>query len=624
MPRPCVSTTLERRVVVLKFGGSVLRDERDVPGVVHEIYRWVRRGERVIAVVSALEGTTDALIARARSCADAPGSLDALHHGAYATLLATGEQTSAALLALALDRAGVPTQVLDAAAISLETSGPTIDALPESIDAPRILRALERAAVVVIPGFIGRDAHGHTTLLGRGGSDLTALFVAAQVRDALACEHATTVRHPEGAAVRCTLVKDVDGLYEFDPALARSGDGIDSRTPSRYATIHWDDALQLDGGIVQHKAVRYAREHALAFSVGAAFSPHATLVGEGPTTRDGATDAKTRERTRVVLLGCGTVGLGVYQRLRALCHRFEVVGVVVRDIERAVASGVDRSLLTTDLDEALACPSEIVIEAIGGLVPARSAIERALREGRHVVTANKAVIAAHGPALEALSCQHGGSLRYAAAVGGALPALETVARIRETRPIQELRGVLNGTTNYVLGLIERGVAFDDAVSSAQRAGFAEADPSRDLDGRDAADKLCLLAREAFGVALEPAAIEREPLTAASIASALAGLPPGHTLRHVARLVRGSNNARLSDSADDAPVVTGSVLLESVPTDGVFGGTLREWNALIVCDADGREETVTGRGAGRWPTTEAVIADVLEASQHVRSLDLVTA
>jgi homoserine dehydrogenase len=624
MPRERVSRSFERGVVVLKFGGSVLRDEGDLPGVVHEIYRWVRRGERVIAVVSALEGTTDALIARARACADAPGSLDALHHGAYATLLATGEQTSAALLGLALDRAGVPVEVLDAPAISLETSGPTIDAFPESLDASVILRALDRAAVVVIPGFVGRDASGNTTLLGRGGSDLTALFVAAQIREALTREHATTARLPDGPAVRCTLVKDVDGLYEFDPALARSEHGLYAGAPSRYATIHWDDALRLDGGIVQHKAVRYAREHALPFRVGAALAPHATHVGEGLTTLDGANDTRVPERARVVLLGCGTVGLGVYQRLRALRHRFEVVRVVVRDIERAASSGVARSLLTTNIDDALACPCEIVIETIGGIEPARGAIERALREGRHVVTANKAVIAAHGAALEALGDHHGCSLRYAAAVGGSLPALETVTRIKASSRIREIRGVLNGTTNYVLGLVERGAAFAGAVASAQRAGFAEADPSRDLDGRDAADKLCLLAREAFGVTLDPTAIEREPLTASSVASALASLAPGEALRHVACLVHGSVDRRGPAGVGEAAHVTGSVRLESVPADSAIGSTLREWNTLIIRDADGREETVTGRGAGRWPTAEAVIADVLEATLHVRRPDLVTA
>ncbi|MBX3362439.1 MAG: hypothetical protein KF705_13520, partial [Phycisphaeraceae bacterium] len=128
MPGQCLNNrTAESRdlpVVVLKFGGSVLRNQADITRVVHEVYRWVRRGKRVVAVVSALEGTTDALIAQARAYADSP---DSLHAGAYATLLATGEQTSAALLGLALDRAGVPVEVLDAASVSLRTSGTIVD-----------------------------------------------------------------------------------------------------------------------------------------------------------------------------------------------------------------------------------------------------------------------------------------------------------------------------------------------------------------------------------------------------------------------------------------------------------------------------------------------------------------
>ena len=587
----------QRDPIVLKFGGSVLRDDQDIIRAVHEIYRWVRRGTPVVAVVSALEGTTDALIARARTFSEppfanaGPASTGALHAGSLATLLATGEQTSAALLGLALDRAGVPVEVLDAASISLRTGGTLTDAFPESLDAGRILRAFGVASVVVLPGFIGRDAAGRTTLLGRGGSDLTALFVAERLIAA-------------GAdATRCRLVKDVDGLYESDPAEAD-----EAAPPRRFKQVHWDGALSLDGGIVQHKAVRYAREKRLAFEVGAALRDDATLVGDVDTRFDPRAYESRPHRIRVALLGCGTVGLGVYERLRAMSDRFEIVAVAVRDTGRAARAGVDPGVLTSDPVGAAVCDCDLVIETIGGTEIARESIEHALRTGKHVVTANKAVIAAHAAEFESISGETSALLAFSAAVGGGTPAVESVRIAAETAAgdeITEIRGVLNGTTNFVLGLVEEGEGFGEAVRRAQAAGFAEADPSRDLDGRDAADKLCVLAREAWGVALDPRAVERGALSDESIARARARLTPGQTIRHVAR-VRLAPGASLLASVD----------LEAVDRDAPLGRVEREWNALVITHTSGRESAIIGRGAGRWPTAESVIADVIEVSARV--------
>lgn len=588
---------LNAPIIVLKFGGSVLRDEQDLSTAVHEIYRWIRQGHRVVAVVSALEGTTDALITKARTYAD---SSDTLHQGAYATLLATGEQTSAALLGLAIDRAGIPVEVLDAASVNLRTSGTTIDAFPASIDARGILSTLDRVPVVVLPGFIGRDAEGRTTLLGRGGSDLTALFVAERLINARAGSD------PLHCGVRCRLVKDVDGLYEFDPA-----DHRQSTRPGRYETVHWDGALALDGGIVQHKAVRYATERGLAFEVGAVLADRVTTVGDVPTALVTEDAQPSANRARIALLGCGTVGLGVYRRLIGLPEHFEIVRVCVRDVDKAAASGVARSLLTTDALEAAGCDCDLVIETIGGTNTARDAIERALRAGRNVVTANKAIIAAHGDELRELAATTGAALRFCAAVGGATPAIEAVARTAERDDIVEIVGVINGTTNFVLGRVESGESFGEAVRRAQAAGFAEADPSRDLDGRDAGDKLCVLAREAWGVTLDPACVEREALSAASIERARAAQGPGHLLRHVARVTRAPDGS-----------IRAAVCLCLVDAADPLGRTVLEWNTLIIRAASGADLIVSGRGAGRWPTTESVIADVLECVAASRPRDLV--
>ncbi len=237
--------------IVLKFGGSVLRDELHVRAAAEEVARVVHHGARVVAVVSALEGTTDALLARAKTFAPQPQPF------ATAQLLATGELACAALLGLALDSIGVRAETLDTARAGLRTQGNPLDATPVECDSPGVTEALGRARAVVVPGFAGRDEQGRTTLLGRGGSDLTALFLA----------------HRLGAS--CRLVKDVDGLYEWDPS--RPG-----TRPRRFATLPWSAALELDGTIVQHKAVRWAREHRLPFEVGALGAHDATRVGDYP------------------------------------------------------------------------------------------------------------------------------------------------------------------------------------------------------------------------------------------------------------------------------------------------------------------------------------------------------
>ncbi|MCL4740764.1 MAG: hypothetical protein KJZ54_01020 [Phycisphaerales bacterium] len=243
-------------VIVLKFGGSVLRDESAVRTAADEAARFVNDGWRVVAVVSALEGTTDRLLAQSRGYGDRP------HAPSVALLLATGELTSAALLGLALAQRRLTVETLDAASIGLRTTDDPLDASPLSLDEPTTLGALARASVIVVPGFVGRDATGRTTLLGRGGSDLTALFVADRL----------------GAA--CRLVKDVDGLYEWDPAAP-------GPRPRRYSTLPWEQALRLDGTIVQHKAVRWAQQHGLSFEVSCIGGRSASRVGPWDVEFDG-------------------------------------------------------------------------------------------------------------------------------------------------------------------------------------------------------------------------------------------------------------------------------------------------------------------------------------------------
>ncbi len=554
-------------VVVLKFGSSVLPSEESLSLAVHEVYRYLRRGQKVIAVVSAMGPATDRLLAHAKTYGD---SLDSV---GVAALAATGEAQTQALLTLALDRAGIPANALDPGALGLVTSGPLLDSKPESLNVEAIRRALEDRPVLVVPGFIGRDSLGRTSLLGRGGSDFSALFIAA----GLGCD--------------CVLVKDVDGLYDRDPAEHAS-------TARRYRRVSYDDVLSLVEGVAQHKAVRFAREHHLSIGIGGIGHPVGTVIGPEPS--EFAKGVGTPAPVKVALLGLGTVGLGVYRHLAQLPKLFEVVAVGVRTISKHAASGVPAPLLTSDLNAVLNSKADVVVESIGGLHPARELILQALGAGKHVVTANKAVVAAFGGELHERARKHGVSLRYSASVGGGVPVVEAIRRAREAGEIVELRGVLNGTTNFILGRLEQSVEFEKAVREAQAAGFAEADPSADLDGLDVANKLAVLASAGFGASLPVEKVERTGIRAINVEAVAAARANGNAIRLVATL-----------RAEGAGVLRAFVRPEEVPLNGEFARLQNEQNAAVIRLADGRRISVNGRGAGRWPTAESVFADLLE-------------
>jgi homoserine dehydrogenase len=238
-------------LTVVKFGSSVLRREEDLPVVVEEISRWLGSEQYVLVVVSAFGNTTEELFKRARAYGE-PTSEEAV-----AQLVATGEAAAAALLGLALARAGIEAKLLGPEQIRLIAEGAPLDARLCGVNAERIWSAFAQSEVVVVPGFIARTARGSTVLLGRGGSDLTALFLAHQLR-----------------ASRCRLVKDVDGLYASDPK------SVIGAHPTRYERLSWEEALNLRGEVVQVKALEFARENRLRFEVGAVGRGKGTLVGE--------------------------------------------------------------------------------------------------------------------------------------------------------------------------------------------------------------------------------------------------------------------------------------------------------------------------------------------------------
>ncbi len=549
-------------IVVVKFGSSVLRCDADLPAVVHAIYGHVRQGRRVLAVVSALGDTTDRLLAQARA-------LGAGNDHAVAALLATGEAQSVALLALALSRAGVPAHTADARALGLRTRGAVLDAEPISVDVAFVRRCLAERPVLVVPGFVGVDADDRATLLGRGGSDLSAVFLAAALR----------VR-------TCVLCKDVDGVYDRDPAVA-----ADAR---RFVFASHADALAHGGRLVQSKAIAAARTAGIELRVAALHGAGGTCIGAGASVF--AVGSPPRRPLRVGLIGLGLVGAGVHARLRALAAQFVLAGAAVRDCKKARAP----ALLTLDLTDdgaTLAPRCDVLVDVSGDVERVTPVLATALARGVHVVSANKASLARHLPALRR-SARHGRArLLFSAAVGGAVPMLALVARLR-ARGIARIDAVLNTTTNFVLAEMARGRALAAALEGARAAGFAEPDATRDLDGRDAADKLVLLADAAFGVALLTEAVARIDVRDLDPARARACAATQRELRVVASLTR------------DARGVLALLAWRELSAGDPLFGTPSDHNRIVVSTEDGGVHVAHGGGGGCWPTTEAVVGDLL--------------
>ncbi len=553
------------KTVVLKFGSSVLRSEHDLLNVVQEIYRVWRAGERVVVVVSAIGDTTDQLLGHATSICAEPDQV------ILATLIATGETTASASLGLALQRAGIPIKVFDAVQAGLRTAGSVTDAKLIALDTERLRSDLQHF-VILLPGFVGRDAENRTTLLGRGGSDFTAAFVA----------------HKIGG--RCVLVKDVDGLYVSDPAKS-------SKRPARFGEVTYETAGLIANSLIQPKAIHFAAAHRLPLVVKCMGGDSGTKIGS-ELDRIARPDVP-KPPLIVALLGCGIVGGGVYERLRALPEVFTITGVGVRNRKLKRFPSVPADLVTEDLEELVKRSCDVVVELIGGTTRAYELVRCALRTGRHVVTANKALLATHGEELQSIAAENGVALLSSAAVGGALPALETIERAKAAGPIRAVSGVLNATSNFVLDEIAAGAKLTDAIAAAQKNGYAEADLSFDLDGTDAAQKLILLARLAFGVPLSLESVQREGIDGLTATDLQAARDRRRSVRLIATCRRTAQGVAARVAPKELP--------QSHPLASVGGAQ----NRILVELVNGETFVASGSGAGRWPTTEAVIADLMD-------------
>ncbi len=305
------------------------------------------------------------------------------------------------------------------------------------------------------------------------------------------------------------------------------------------------------------------------------------------------------------LLGAGVVGSQVAKVLLEPESDVQINlrGILVRDVHKA-RDGVPSELITGDPEQILGDDDiDIVVEVMGGEEPARSYIAAALNAGKHVVTANKETLAKHGDELTGLASDNDVSLSYEASVGGGIPVLAVLQDSLSVNRIESIRAIINGTTNYVLSSMEEaGMSFDDALTQAQALGYAEADPTADVDAYDAVYKLSILARLAFGVSTPPDAIYREGIRAIGAKDLRYASALGFTIKLLAIARAGSDGVRCRVHPAlvplDVPMAKVNGVLNAVELNGDLLGPL--W--------------LQGRGAGAGPTASAVMGDVLRIAK----------
>jgi len=307
------------------------------------------------------------------------------------------------------------------------------------------------------------------------------------------------------------------------------------------------------------------------------------------------------------LLGFGTVGAGVVRALagkrealeRRIGRPFTICRVLVRDAAKARPVAL-AAPITTRAEEVLDDPCvDVVVEVMGGEEPARRLILAAVERGKHVVTANKEVMAKHGPEILAAAARRGVTVAYEASVGGGIPLIGPFQLDLAANQIHSVIGIVNGTTNYILTqMAASGAPFATALGEAQALGYAEPDPTNDIEGWDAAYKLAILASLAFGAPVKPDQIHREGITAVSPRDFRHAEDLGYTIKllAIARLIDGEIEARVHPAFVQRGSILGSV-------DGAFNAVQVEGDLIGTA-------LFYGRGAGSEPTASAIVADLI--------------
>lgn len=312
---------------------------------------------------------------------------------------------------------------------------------------------------------------------------------------------------------------------------------------------------------------------------------------------------------QIAILGLGTVGTGVAKVVaenakqieRKLGEPLQVKAILVRHFK----DGPYRQLMTDDFrkieeDESI----RVVVETIGGVEAAYEYTKRALQAGKHVVTANKQLVAERGCELLELARKKNVSYLFEASVGGGIPVLHPLTQCMAANRIDEVYGILNGTTNYILSrMVRTGAFFSDALREAQAKGYAEADPTADVEGIDAGRKICILADLAFGYQVDPAVVPMEGVSRLSLRDVKIAQRAGYRIKLLGRAVRMPGGGR-----------TAYVAPHLIPEDNPIANVEDVFNAVMIRGNATGDVMFYGKGAGELPTASACVADVMECLQ----------
>lgn len=314
-------------------------------------------------------------------------------------------------------------------------------------------------------------------------------------------------------------------------------------------------------------------------------------------------------RIKIGIIGLGTVGCGVVKTLRNFTEEVEIVKIAVNNLnKKRNIDNLDESLLTDNPFEIVENPTiDIVVEVMGGVTPALSLIKKAIENGKHVVTANKELLAKHGEELFQAAKEKNVVILYEAAVAGGIPIIMPVKTILSANKITKVKGILNGTTNYILTKMDEDCAsYEKVLKEAQELGYAETDPTGDVEGFDAAYKIVTLATIAFGKRVKIDNTYREGITKITAKDIRRANELGYKIKLIA-------SAELNEN-DTADVRVHPML---VPQDHVLAKINNVTNAVMLSGTPVGEIMFTGPGAGEFPTASSVVGDILALCTEVK-------
>lgn len=314
----------------------------------------------------------------------------------------------------------------------------------------------------------------------------------------------------------------------------------------------------------------------------------------------------------IALMGHGVVGSGVAEVLKknekSIARKAGEPIAIKRILDlRAFPDSPFADRFTTDFEDIVNDPEiRIVVETMGGLRPAYEYVKRCLLAGKSVVTSNKELVAAKGDELLEIAREHNQNFLFEASVGGGIPILRPLDQCLAANEVYEIAGILNGTTNFVLTkMIHEGMSFEDALALAQRLGYAERDPSADVEGHDACRKICILASLAFGRHVYPEQVHTEGIAGVTLDDVRAAEAWGGVIKLIGR-ARKRSDGRLDCLVAPMLLPRESQLAE---VNDVFNGILVRGDAI-------GDVVFYGRGAGKLPTASAVVADVIDEVKHL--------